>query len=561
MRSSCLVLVLCGLQFGSTYQQVRSEDHSDDEFHSEDEEEGDDGEDGDRYEDGFIWDTNGKRDQYGQLPKVPPNSRTPAIDGATLPGHNMPFGGHMASMGSIDEHDGNMEPHQFWTEYVQKWRPVILRGAAKSSAAFQKWDEKYLREKFPNVAMKIERPAEKRKSPFYARYKMSRFLDEYKSGTVGKGGIYAVSIMPDEMAEEFEVMPAVLCGDRRKSKIPNEKHPWLTLIYEADLWISHLKTSSQLHYDADENVNCLISGRKEWVFVNTREHWTDIPWSEGKFPGPDKNGGFEHTATDYSPFDPLKVDMEKFPTLQNVKYQRVMQEAGDCIFLPTGYLHQVTKPNVGLSTAVSYMFMPNEKYAGPEVCANAPRSPLPLSAFDIAYYYSGYGLIPQGYDCPFTTARSLIHFIKVKQKKEGAGITFEQFELFYRKSAKAPPTTQKMQFKLYSPKRLYTDFIAGNMTPKVRSKLTSKRLRVDHVSSAHHSIKMQMVFAFDEGIEEINYGKSLQYQFVPEWYGERSSKAIEQVLQKEAAAKKQSSDAYNGKHEGQASSQLPTDDL
>jgi hypothetical protein len=58
----------------------------------------------------------------------------------------------------------------------------MFRGAEKDSIAAKKWTREYMSAKFPDVALKIERPGEKRSDPWHGRFNMSRFLDKYQDG-------------------------------------------------------------------------------------------------------------------------------------------------------------------------------------------------------------------------------------------------------------------------------------------------------------------------------------------------------------------------------------------
>jgi len=58
-------------------------------------------------------------------------------------------------------------------------------------------------------------------------------------------------------------------------------------------------------------------------------------------------------------------------------------------------VHWVNKTSMGLQAAASWMWLPTETF-NEEACAAAPvHRPLPLAAFDVLWYYSGKGVIPQ----------------------------------------------------------------------------------------------------------------------------------------------------------------------
>lgn len=95
--------------------------------------------------------------------------------------------------------------------------------------------------------------------------------------------MYVVSIIPQAMAWEVAHPAVLLCGSRRnqlnkdskppyrtkKHEYPHEKgFDWMTHVFEANLWIATGYTRSQFHYDKEWNVNCLLSGKKRWIFVD-----------------------------------------------------------------------------------------------------------------------------------------------------------------------------------------------------------------------------------------------------------------------------------------------------
>eukprot|EP00658_Telonema_sp_P-2_P056370 TRINITY_DN4482_c0_g2_i5.p1 TRINITY_DN4482_c0_g2~~TRINITY_DN4482_c0_g2_i5.p1 ORF type:complete len:356 (-),score=62.85 TRINITY_DN4482_c0_g2_i5:358-1425(-) len=207
------------------------------------------------------------------------------------------------------------------------------------------------------------------------------------------------------MAWDVNIPAAMQCGSRTKQLDPTMKsiisHPfphaskdWLTHIYEANLWLSVGRTRSQLHYDRENNVNCAYHGKKRWILIDTRKHYSDITWVRGgRYRSEDD---LLNTGTDWVPIDPDKVDLRVHQKLSNVEYYEFDQEVGDCIFLPYSMLHYVNKTSPGFHVAASWMFLPNEVF-DKEACETAPTENIPMAAHDILWYYSGTGVIPQGY--------------------------------------------------------------------------------------------------------------------------------------------------------------------
>ena len=123
---------------------------------------------------------------------------------------------------------------------------------------------------------------------------------------------YAVGLPPVKMLADVSAMPFLTCGgfqDRLVSRLPT---PWLCpglscsavrrhrvrlvstcticLQETALLWMSSGGTNSVLHYDSEDNMNCLFSGRKRMTFhhpkwkdsIETAEMgWIDIDSARG----------------------------------------------------------------------------------------------------------------------------------------------------------------------------------------------------------------------------------------------------------------------------------------
>lgn len=75
-------------------------------------------------------------------------------------GHLKPLGSHRAP-DKIEERYDIPTPLEFWNKYVKVSRPVVFRGAATYSKAFDLWTDKYLKEKYGNLEVRLEKKAEK----------------------------------------------------------------------------------------------------------------------------------------------------------------------------------------------------------------------------------------------------------------------------------------------------------------------------------------------------------------------------------------------------------------
>jgi len=322
-------------------------------------------------------------------------------------GHLQPLGMHRQSDGEIDIIREPIHPRDFWRKYVEQHRPCLFKGVDINSTGAKLWSPEYITKTFGHIDLKIEPKKEARGDSLVLNAMPKRLsIDEFMKRRKADN-IYAVSILPQEMAWDVNVPSSLLCGGRRHSVDKRSKqktdhtyphpsgHSWLTHMLEANLWLADGRTRSQVHYDKENNVNCLYRGRKRWILIDTREHYNDMQWVRGgRYI---KGDDLLNMGTDWVPIDPDSVDMRVHKDFAKVRYQEVIQEPGDCIFLPYSMLHWVNKTNPDFQVAASYMWLPTEIY-DEESCKDAPlHKVVPLAAFDILWYYSGRGVIPQGY--------------------------------------------------------------------------------------------------------------------------------------------------------------------
>ena len=172
-------------------------------------------------------------------------------------GHGQQLGKHRESEGHVDVIDSSElpSPQQFWDHHASIRKPVVFRGAAKHFPAFQLWTDEYLTENYGNLEVKLEAKREKEEVPVGARGlgrdTIRSFLETYQ-----KKDTYTVSQLPDPLSREVKVLPFLMCGTFSER------------ILEANLWLSSGGTRSMLHKDADNAINCLLNGTKDWILIH-----------------------------------------------------------------------------------------------------------------------------------------------------------------------------------------------------------------------------------------------------------------------------------------------------
>ncbi|XP_028393789.1 uncharacterized protein LOC114518077 [Dendronephthya gigantea] len=319
-------------------------------------------------------------------------------------GHGRELGKHKLSDGHVEQLYEIPNPGQFWEKYASKGTPVVFKDAAKNFPAFELWTDEFLIRHYGNLEVKLESKKEKNKIPIgekgLGRDTIRSYLNDYKSKDS-----YVVSQLPDPMARDVNLLSCLSCGTFSKR------------IMEANLWLSSGGTSSLLHRDADNAINCLLNGTKDWILIHPK-HEDKIPIAQG-----DKGyGGFATLDVD-------NVNLIKYSDFKHVPWQYANLTAGDCLFLPYGYWHQVRSYGTK-NMAVSVLFSRLKEFSATG-CNRTEYTSIPLSNANMIWTYPGHGPQTLGNSDPFDLRDGLAEMVldlENKNKKfDSADFLFEWF--------------------------------------------------------------------------------------------------------------------------------------
>ena len=267
--------------------------------------------------------------------------------------------------------DGDLTPQRFYDEHVRAMSPVVIRGGVSRDDGFHKWTDEYLVTNYGNLTVKIEKKNEQDGlDGMKSRAPLAEYFQEMQQRA------YVVSQLPTPMAHEASVLSCMACGPVAKKFV------------EANLWISNGETRSIIHKDSNNQMvsfplsrflgapallltppplpypytqNCLYNGTKQWLLFDP-QYIRGIPMvreSEEDDPNWATSGFTKIKAHD--------VDLQTYPKFEKVPFQRALLNAGDCIYVPGGYLHQVY--SVGeRNIQVSMLF------SGPHIGTAVPRA-------------------------------------------------------------------------------------------------------------------------------------------------------------------------------------------
>uniref|UniRef100_H2Y346 JmjC domain-containing protein n=1 Tax=Ciona intestinalis TaxID=7719 RepID=H2Y346_CIOIN len=256
-------------------------------------------------------------------------------------GHLKPFGFHRPPTVLLDEFtlENAPKPAEFYENYFKAMKPAIFRGGLVNTDVFKHWTNDYLKEHYGDLEMRVLRLDEKKHDgmlaplgeKYYGRDTIRHFVDHFQSE---ESNSYMVSELPAQMYKEFPVLPSIgACGEFTRNFI------------EINIWWNKGGSSSLLHEDSYNQLNCQLIGSKQWKLAEPQ--YTKWVYEQDEY-GKAADGGA-------SLFDPMAVDLIKYPDIVKVPWTNVTLHAGDCIFFPKRYYHQVNSlGNNSLSVVIQF---------------------------------------------------------------------------------------------------------------------------------------------------------------------------------------------------------------
>lgn len=190
----------------------------------------------------------------------------------------------------------SLGPEKFWDNYINKSKPVVIRGLVMGSDAAEKWSDVYLNRAYGQLDIKVTERRQKYHSIEENKTRMSlkKFLQNYRVEDW-----YLRGIMPHEMQSEASIPHLINCGpfvvddlaadtplesgEKFKSRLAKEilasrsepvdsyEIPKIAQLIEPYIWISAGETSSLLHSHPEHNLHCVLDGRKDFILIPTRQ--------------------------------------------------------------------------------------------------------------------------------------------------------------------------------------------------------------------------------------------------------------------------------------------------
>jgi hypothetical protein len=231
----------------------------------------------------------------------------------------------------------------FLDQHYAPGRPVVLGNVVADWPARSKWSPAYLREKIGRRTIQYqgERTGDADFELNKDQHKRSStFADFIDLMTSADGNDYYITAY-----NSTENAAALQCLDDDLGTLDKylEHEPGRM---EAMLWIGPKNTFTPLHHDLTNNLLVQLVGRKRVVLASPSE--TPRLYND------------THVFSRIGDVTDPNLDLGKFPLVKDVCFHEVILEAGDALFIPIGWWHQVQSLEFSVTGTYTNFKWPNE---------------------------------------------------------------------------------------------------------------------------------------------------------------------------------------------------------
>lgn len=237
----------------------------------------------------------------------------------------------------------------FVTQYLKPGKPVIIQGAMEDWKARSRWTPQYLMDKVGHKDIHVHQSPDgmfgidpEKGGPRYEPREMTfgTFVEWMSSPEDADPRLYMQRLsIPDllpELNEDFSLPPYI-----------NENQIFLT-----NLWFGPGGNTTRLHYDVPNNFLAHLYGRKRLVMFPPRQS----PYLYACRPN----------AYNMSRLDLDQPDLTRFPNFSKAQPIECFLEAGEMIFIPSFWWHQVYSLETGIS--INFWWLPRlRQYVAPQL--------------------------------------------------------------------------------------------------------------------------------------------------------------------------------------------------
>jgi len=224
----------------------------------------------------------------------------------------------------------------FVRKYISKGRPVLLKGVLKQLPA-GRWTPESLKEKYADKLFEVDR----------MQVRFGDFVDGVLASTPDNPAPYMRNVgveanFPELIADLQPGLPQTRSNWRFLPFLPQ----WYFESACQFFFTGPGRGFPFMHVDYPpmDTFSALSYGRKEWLLFAPDQ----APYVYAGDGGP----GWPVVSKVQNPFEP---DLEKFPEFARASGMRVMQEAGDVIFVPNGWWHTARSHSVTITVAWDHL--------------------------------------------------------------------------------------------------------------------------------------------------------------------------------------------------------------
>jgi hypothetical protein len=230
-------------------------------------------------------------------------------------GHMKPLG-HANEKIKVQEINAFPTPKDFYTQYVLKSEPVVIRGGAVDQQAKSKWSDAYLQSsaKADQLRVYVEDGRKENRTNSGVELPDLPFLADYVTSYATADKFMITDVLP-ALKADLALPQSLQCSLLKP------------LFMRALVYLNGGDTKSVLHHEHYEDLHCVLEGKKTYTLANpatNQEHiYIDADDAE---------------AGEYVAVDVDAVDAVKYPGIRKVVFYTAEVNAGDCIYLPSTWM-------------------------------------------------------------------------------------------------------------------------------------------------------------------------------------------------------------------------------
>ncbi len=215
----------------------------------------------------------------------------------------------------------------FKSKYLSASQPVLFRGAA-SSWPSSSWNFDFFISHFPETDVTVQLKENLTNDQYGAveSLKQNMKLESYIKN-IQNYGIKAGYL------SQFDILNI---HPKLKDSLKFPEFYSTKYLHRTNLWIGPKGTKSKLHYDSDHNLFVQIYGKKIVTLISPKYsencYPTNITWYDG-----------------YSPIDVMQPNLDLYPEFGNVLLLQSELEAGDMLYIPKGWWHDIRSTENSIS--------------------------------------------------------------------------------------------------------------------------------------------------------------------------------------------------------------------